>query len=179
MRRVLVLLLAALALAVAAGAARGVSTAGALQGNCKVTQVTVLFWPQGHGIVRSVGFPEFRLPHVEVYAYKAAATFRPANQLAYAGTDQKNMLMKGCARTRDTGGLQQLPSRSLRAKAAVTCSLSKPANVQLRKVAGSGVRSEVYLIEPPNKIVLSARLAARGSTLSYSSRQCRAGAAPG
>jgi hypothetical protein len=57
--------------------------------------------------------------------------------------------------------------------------LSKPAHVQIRKVAGAGVRHEVYLIDPPNKVVLRAQIAPQGTNLSYSFSNCTRANAPG
>lgn len=149
-----------------------------VQGDCHVQSLVVLFWPQGHGAIRSVGFPSFPIPHVEVYAYQGATTFLPSNQIAYTGTDRKITLIPGCRRVPEKKTFQVLPAKSTRAKAAVSCSFRSPGHVQLVKVAGSGVRAELRLIEPPNKLVLRAQLAPQGSNLSYSIRQCRAGKPP-
>jgi hypothetical protein len=154
-------------------------TAPAVQGDCLVQQLVVLFWPQGHGAIPPLGFPAFKLPHTEVYAYQGATTYMPQNQVSYAGTDRKNTLAKGCRRTKDLKTFNVLPARSIRAKAAISCSFGATAEVQVVKIAGAGVRSELRLIDRPNKLVLRAQLAPQGSNLSYSRTQCRQGKAPG
>jgi hypothetical protein len=154
-------------------------TATSVQGDCHVQSLVVLFWPQGHPAINSVGFPAFPLPHVEVYAYQAATTFMPQNQVGYTGTDRKITLAQGCRRVKEVKSFNVLPAKSIRAKAAITCSFSTPGHVQLIKVAGAGVRSELRLVDPPNKLVLRAQLAPQGSNLSYSRTQCRQGKAPG
>lgn len=179
MRRVVVVLGIAAVLAGGAPAAVGSPSAPAVQGDCRITQLVVLFWPQGHPSLPRVGFPAFRIPHGEVFGYQGATTYVPSNQVAYTGTDRKTMLVKGCRRVKETKSFNVLPARSTRAKAAVTCGFRTPAHIQIRNVAGSGVRSELRLIEPPNKLVLLARFAPVGSSLSYSIAQCRAGGTPG
>lgn len=183
MRRLAALALVASAVLVvllpggATGAPAG-SAAASVQGDCHVQSLVVLFWPQGHPAIKSVGFPSFPLPHVEVYAYQAATTFLPANQVGYTGTDRKITLAGGCRRVKEQKTFQVLPAKSIRAKAAVTCSFATPAHIQFVKVAGAGVRSELRLIDPPNKLVLRAQLAPQGSNLSYSRTQCRQGKPP-
>ncbi len=131
-------------------------------------------------MLRSLGVPAFKPPHVEVFAYKGAATFRPENQLAYAGTDRKTYFGKLCATKKaDLKTFNVLSARAIRAKAAVSCTLSRGVQVQVRNIAGAGVRQELYVIEPPNKLVVRAQLAPNGSNLSYTLTQCRQGAAPG
>lgn len=177
--RVIVIGLAAAAALAASVVAEGAPTIAAEQRACTASQITVLFWPQGHPAVLSLGFPEFKLPHAEVFAYKGSATFKPQNQLAYAGTDRKTYFGRSCSvRKADQKTFQVLPARAIRVKAAVSCTLSSAAQVQVRNIAGAGVRQELYVIEPPNKLVVRAQLAPQGSNLSYSIRQCRQGAAP-
>jgi hypothetical protein len=150
-----------------------------VQGDCHIQSLVVLFWPQGHAAIPSLGFPAFASPHAEVYAYQGATTFQPQNHLGYTGTDRRITLASGCRRVKDVKSFNVLPARSIRAKAAITCSFSTPGHVQFVKVAGAGVRSELRLVDPPNKLVLRAQLAPQGSNLSYSRAQCRQGKAPG
>ena len=146
-----------------------------IQGNCGTTALSVIFWPKGHSAVSFLGqqwFPEFRLPHVEVYANKGGATYLPKNQLAYAGTDRKNMLVPACRRVAALQTFNVLAGQAARAKTQFTCSFAKPAHIQIRSVAGAGVRAELYLIEPPNKLVLRAQIAPQGSNVSYAFGKC-------
>ena len=50
---------------VIAGTAGAQTTPSVL--NCNVTTYRLLFWPQGHGKVKSQNFPEYTVPHVELY----------------------------------------------------------------------------------------------------------------
>ena len=71
------------------------------------------------------------------------------------------------------------------ATAAVPVALSAPnfrtPHVEVRKIAGAGVRSEVRLIEAPNRLVLRALVTgnAIGSNLAYNPQRCRVGVPPG
>ncbi len=72
------LILAALALSTAtqAGTAERV--------DCKQRRLTILFWPEGHPAIPSVNFPEFLLPHLEVY--KPGPTYPDSNFRAFVGS---------------------------------------------------------------------------------------------
>lgn len=161
------------------GAAPSRPAAASVQGACFSKKLVVLFWPQGHPVLPGVGFPEFLLPHVELYVHQGATTYQNSNQIGYTGTDQQIVLSAACPRMRERKTFQVLPARTIRTPAAVSCSFRKNAQVQLRKVAGAGVRMELRLIDPPNKLVLRALLAPNGSHLSYSFRQCATAPPPG
>jgi hypothetical protein len=173
-------LLAVLACALAALAA-GESRSSAVEGSCGTETVTVLFWPRGHGAIPGLGFPAFRTPHAEVYAYQGAATYRSASFLGSADGKGKVELRPGCPRVRDHTTVQQLPATSLTRAAAVTCRTRNDTLVQLRKVPGAGVRAEVRLLEGPNRLVLRALVTgnAIGSNLAYNPQRCRVGRPPG
>jgi hypothetical protein len=161
------------------GAAPTRPAAPAVQGNCFSKRLVVLFWPQGHPVLPGVGFPEFLLPHVELYIHQGATTYQNSNQIGYTGTDRQVVLSSSCQRMRERKTFRVLPARSIRTPAAVSCTFRKSAQVQLRRLAGAGARMEVRLIDPPNKLVLRALLATNGSHLSYSFRQCAVGEPPG
>src|SRR3989442_3883656 len=38
--------------------------------NCAAKEYRILFWNNGHGAIPSVGFPDFPVPHVELYVGK-------------------------------------------------------------------------------------------------------------
>ena len=161
------------------GAAPSAPAARAVQGQCLSNKLVVLFWPQGHPMLPGVGFPEFLLPHVELYVHQGATTYQNSNQIGYTGTDRQIVLSPACPKMRERKTFQVLPARSTRTAAAISCSFAKRAQVQLRRVAGAGVRMELRLIDPPNKLVLRALLAPNGSHVSHSIRQCAAGPPPG
>lgn len=179
MRWFLPALLVAVAIGTTTGGAGAAPTAATIQGNCGTKTMSVLFWPKGHKAIPLLGYPAWKIPHVEVFRYKGGTTFLSKNQVAYAGTDKNIVLAKSCARVADRKTFQQVPAQGIRTASALTCSFSKPAHVQIRKVAGAGVRHEVYLIDPPNKVVLRAQIAPQGTNLSYSFSNCTRANAPG
>jgi hypothetical protein len=172
------LAIAAAAAGLAAANGPAASTAPQVQGNCADKSVTVLFWPQGHGVIRTLRFPTYRPPHLEIYRYAARNTFASANQRGFAAANGESTFAKACKREQEQRTFQVLPARSIRTKATVTCSFTRGAKVQLKKVAGAGARWDVRLIDPPNKVVLRAIIAPQGSHLSASRQQCAIGAAP-
>lgn len=177
MRRLLVVAVASVATAAVPAAV----SAPAVEGNCSTETPVVLFWPRGHAAIPSLGFPNFRTPHVEVYRYAAATTYKNANFVGYADGAGKSALNPACSRVADHTTVQQLPATSITRAAAVTCRTRGNTLVQVRKIAGAGVRSEVRLIEAPNRLVLRAVVTgnAIGSNLAYNPQRCRVGAPPG
>ena len=143
--------------------------------------IVILFWPRGHAAIPRIRFPEVRAPHIEVYSYAAAATYQSRYFLAYADGKGKSSLKPGCRRVQDHSTVQQLPATAITRAAAVTCRTRGETLVQVRKIAGAGVRREVRLLEAPNRLVLRALVTgnAIGSNLAYNTQRCRAGAPPG
>lgn len=176
-RRLLLLAVASVAVATVPAAV----SAPEVEGNCKTETPVVLFWPRGHAAIPSLGFPDFRTPHAEVYRYVGAGTYRNANFVGYADGAGKSSLNPACSRVPDHTTVQQLPATSITRAAAITCRTRGNTLVQVRKIAGAGVRSEVRLIEAPNRLVLRALVTgnAIGSNLSYNPQKCRVGAPPG
>jgi hypothetical protein len=166
---------------VAAAAVPAAISAPRVEGNCSTETPVVLFWPRGHAAIPSLGFPAFRTPHVEVYRYQAATTYRNANFVGYADGTGKSSLNPACKRVADHVTVQQLPATSITRAAAVTCRTRGAALVQVRRIAGAGVRGEVRLLEAPNRLVLRALVTgnAIGSNLAYNPQRCRVGPAPG
>ncbi len=69
------------AIAAPAGAQSEAATAPAVDCNTKTYQL--LFWPEGHAAVESVDFPEYLVPHLEVYK-GGDKTYPPADAVGYA-----------------------------------------------------------------------------------------------
>ena len=185
MRRALVVLVAACAAITAACGGRTEPSASVVpvkleqEGDCGLTELVVLFWPQGHAKIAALGVRALGTPHAEVYAYAGAKTYRTVNQVAYVDAAGKSTLARRCSRVSKTRSFTTPAARTIRTKAAVTCRVNSPAHVRLTTTTGSSGRGEVLLVDPPGRIALRATLAAKGSTLSFSSAQCRGGRAPG
>ena len=175
------LVLAAVVAAVLVPVAASLPAARAVEGDCGTTTITVLFWPRGHAAIPALDFPSFRTPHIEVYRYVGATTYRNANFVGYADGKGAVKLTTGCTRARDHTTVQQLPATSITRAAAITCRTRANTLVQVRRIAGAGVRTEARLIEAPNRLVLRALVTgnAIGSNVAYSPQRCRVGPAPG
>lgn len=172
----LLVLLAAVGVPGAAGAA---PDAAGTRYDCGAREWTFLFWPKGHAAIPAIQFPEFKVPHFE--AYKGADPAYPAtSSLGYAGADGATNVSPACKKLKDQKALATLPAANpIRVKAAIHCTFPKAAWLQLEKVAGGGVRVQVKVILPPNKLALYAQIAPQGSNLAYSRQYCRKKAAPG
>jgi hypothetical protein len=179
LRLVAAALLVLLAAAGAPGAAGAAPDAAGTRYECGAKEWTFLFWPKGHPAIPAVSFPEFRVPHFEVYR-GSDPTYPGSNFLGYVGADNASEVAPSCKKLKDLKALATAPmANPLRSKAAIGCTFPKPAWVQVEKVAGGGVRFQVKVILPPNKIVLYAQIAPQGSNAHYARQYCQKKAAPG
>lgn len=159
------------ALAVTAAAAAPVKPT---QRRCGDKAVTVLFWPKGHGVVRSLGFPESRAPHLELFRYAGAQTYRPPNQIGFVESKGPVKLAARCKAVSLTAS--SFPgTRPSKAPAVASCSVPSGLNVQTQKIGSVGW--DVRMVDPPKKVVLRATITPTGSAL-YTTQQCRIGKAP-
>jgi hypothetical protein len=164
---VLVLVLLVASTSTAAGARRS------LEGSCPANQITVFFWPSGHGAIAAIQAPVFRVPHVEVagLTYGVAEYLQPTRAGFY-------LLRSACDRRVLTRTFTVLPSRTIRTAATVTCSVpSKTVRVQAVELAGGADR--IRVLDSPKRLLVAATLVRPGSSLSYSTRLCRMSAPPG
>lgn len=164
----------AFAIALAAAAAGGSATRSAPQVSCGQSVVIILFWPHGHGAIRSVGFSADRSPHLEIYKYGTKGYPRK-NFLLYANAQGKTRYAKTCF---TTGGphpngtiLQRLTAHKAQ---ALSCRLPATGVTRMRRVSG---RFQID-IGSANDRVVDAKLRPRGSTLDYSRTSCNTGPAP-
>jgi hypothetical protein len=173
-RRTLLTGVFALAIALAAAAAGGSATRASPQVTCGQSLVIVLFWPHGHGAIRSVGFRADRSAHVEIYKYGRKGYPRK-NFLVYANGQGRTRFAGSCV---SAGGphpngpiLQRLTAHKAR---ALSCRLPATAVMRMRRVAD---RFQIDIGSPDARVV-SAKLRVRGSAVDYSRASCNAGPAP-
>src|SRR3954465_15908424 len=87
------LLSVSLLAAVAVGAARSAPPSTGPAVSCNQAQLVVLFWPQGHGAIKSVDFSAYKTPHLEIYKdvpgsrHSAFLGFAAANKLTSFASD--------------------------------------------------------------------------------------------
>ncbi len=173
MKRVLLIGVAALAIALA-GAAATRSATPPKQAACGQTLVIILFWPHGHGSIPSVGLTADRKPHLEVYKYGTHGYPRK-NFLAYANASRTARFGRGCA-TRIGGFPSGAIDRRLTARKAkaLSCRLPSDAKISMRQVK----RTYQIDIGTPSSRVASAKLRNSGSVLDFSRSSCNPGKPP-
>jgi hypothetical protein len=146
------------------------------QRTCGDRAVTILFWPKGHGVIRALGFPESKKPHLELYRYAGAQTYLPANAIGFAeaGGPYK-LLAPRCKAQAVTTKLTYAPWKTRTDKLIATCSFPSGATVQTLKIGTAGW--DVKLLDGSRKVVLRAQIKPAASTLS-ATQQCSIGRAP-
>ena len=175
-----VLAAAALASAAFAPSAATRPPRAAVEGKCGTPTVTVLFWPRGHGAIASLGMPNLRTAHIEVYRYVGVRTYSNRNLLAYADGSGSISLRRECKRIRVQTKLRPFRATSLRRAVAITCRTKLNSLIQTRRVAADGVNADIRVIEQPNRVVVRAILTKKRSNarVSYNPTRCRVGKPP-
>ena len=171
----------ALVLGLAAAVAAWTPIAGGQSGNvrvtCKTRAIDVYFWPHGHPYVKAYKFPAQKAPSLTVYRRGSVATrafffFLSARGFNYANTCD---LATNPLPTSWNGR----PRTTVTATRRVRCTF--PAIVQIKAIpqggsAGAGFR---VLRGASRDELMRGRIAAKGSTLVFDSRYCRAAPVPG
>jgi hypothetical protein len=176
MRRKLLIGVVVLGVALAAAAATRSATATepTRQADCRASLVIVLFWPKGHGAIRSVGFKADRKPHVEIYKYGTHG-YPNRNFLVYAAANQSTRFSATCKATSGPGPSRTI-SRRITARKAKAFSCRIPSGgVERTKPIKGGLQVD---LGSPQTRVLSAKLHPHGSTLDWSRAWCNPGDPP-
>ena len=145
------------------------------QRTCGDRAVTILFWPKGHGVVRSLGFPESKAPHLELYRYAGAQTYLPANSLGFAEANGPYKVAPRCKSARVTTKLTHAPWKTRTDKLIATCSFPSGARMQTQKIGTAGW--DVQLLDGERNVILRAQIKPAGSTIS-ATQQCSIGKVP-
>jgi hypothetical protein len=171
----------ALVLGLAAALAAWTPIADGRSGNvrvtCKTRVIDVYFWPHGHAYVKAYKFPARKAPSLTVYRRGSVATrafffFLSARGFNYANSCE---LATNPLPTSWNGG----PRTTITATRRVRCAF--PAIAQIKAIpqggsAGSGFR---VLRGASRNELMRGRIAARGSSLTFDARYCKATAVPG
>jgi hypothetical protein len=153
-------------------AARSAPPSAAPAVSCNQTQLVFLFWPQGHGAIKSVNFSPYKTPHLEVYRYVAGYPnsaflgFAAANKLTSFATVCRSKAGKlgGAVKHRKTATKQLV----------ATCSVPKEVLIAMKPV-GNGLKVDVG---QQSSLVVSAKITTKGSTFSYDAKACSSGPSP-
>ena len=143
----------------------------AVKYTCQEKSASLLFWPKGHGEVKTEGFPAFPVPHLELYGGIHSSNF-PRTTNAYmdaSGAAQVNR--KSCKQ-----GKTRLPSgkvaRAVKKKAAanVQCRFGRKVDLVFLQLAG-GAQLDVVR---DGKRVVEVKLKGAGSSLTFNDKFCDA-----
>jgi hypothetical protein len=161
-------LAAAVAAAVLLAAAGSAAAATVTRVDCSRKDITLFFWPDGHEAIPSLGFPEFLLPHAEVY--KSASSYPAANQLALVQADGGTAVSTGCAPAgRRRARRFDEPPRKTRRATTLRCRARRSSKLELVSDPG---RSGTLRVWYGTKLGVVAKLAESGSTLSFDRGYC-------
>jgi hypothetical protein len=157
-----------------AAAPAGAQTPSVL--NCNVTTYRLLFWPQGHGKVKSQGFPEYTVPHVELYT-GTGKKYPDSESLGYVDSAGQKSNASSCTAatlTGTTGGA--IPADKLKTVTKTTA------------LACTAPSATVIIVPTPAKAslsvaitgasVASAVMSGTASQLQYDSSKCKEQKAP-
>jgi hypothetical protein len=168
------------ALVLAVGALAGTthsarfSKAAGVQVNCHQIRLAFVFWPKGHGAIRSVRLPALRTPHIQIF--KNGDQYRPRPDLGLAtahGFISFSNKCNGISGAPPSGRVAH--AKTAYAQLALSCGIPlRIVKLHLHHAVGG------LLLDVGNKgaRVVSARVLTKGSTLTYDSHLCHPGPAP-
>ena len=159
------------ALVAAASLVAVAGPAGAATGSdCGSTQYRLLFWPQGHGAIRSAGFPAFPPPHLELYI-GTGTKFANAQQVGYADATTSKVSTTAC---RVAPGGPSQPNTLTKTTSKTTmlvCKFKSSPLVTAAQALGSG---PALLLYASNRAAVYAIMKPTGSTVQYDAKACKA-----
>jgi hypothetical protein len=144
--------------------------------NCNVTTYRLLFWPQGHGKVKSQGFPEYKVPHVELYT-GTGTKYPDSESLGYVDSAGQKSNAPSCTAatlTGTTGGaIPPAKLKTLTKTSALACSAPSAAVIIVPTPAKASLSLAIT-----GQSVASAVMSGTGSQLQYDSSMCKPQKAP-
>jgi hypothetical protein len=164
----------------AAACATGVFVVGAAAGgaqesedvvvDCTAKTFRILLWPEGHPEIESVDFPDFPVPHIEVYTGKGKK-YPESKLVGYIDLTGAGGASDVCppATAAPDGGTT--PQEESPAK-TITCKLKEPGTVEL------GAASRAVRLFQGDTEVLEANLNGQTSALEFDKKACKAGKPP-
>jgi hypothetical protein len=139
---------------------------------CKMRRLTILIWPEGHGAIESVDFPEQRLPHLEVY--KPGPPFPDSNFRAFVGSGA-GQWARSCRALPDGKTPSGIEGKeTLTETSALQCTLPKRGILERVDKLGRSVLRVFAGTDLYVKVVITAR----GARADYDSSVCEAMPAP-
>jgi hypothetical protein len=150
------------------------SKAAGLQVNCHQIRLAFVFWPKGHGAIRSLRLPALKTPHIQIF--KNGDQYRPRPDLGLATAHGFISFSNKCNRISGAPPSGRVAhAKTAYAQIGLSCGIPlRIVKLHLRHVVG-GLLLEVGI---KGERVVSARVLTRGSTLTYDSHLCQPGPAP-
>jgi hypothetical protein len=143
--------------------------------SCGSSSGSFLFWPKGHGKRPKAGFPEFRVPHLELYAGKHTTSFPDAAQDAYLDATGAAGAAKRCTSKAGKFVGASSADRTSTAAANLQCAYGGVATYRLGKTSYG---SRLQVVIPAAGVVVDVKMRLSGSTIAYASGICKAQAPP-
>lgn len=171
-------LILAVTIAVAAGGLGVVAAPAGAQPqsvvlNCSAKEYRILFWKNGHGAIPSVGFPDFPVPHIELYIGKGKQY--PDSQLVgftdSAGNESHSQVCTPGTSAPKLGTIRSAKGSS--DAAAATCKFSKKVVVEIVP----GVGTSTLRLFRSGKPVADATVG-RVAAVRYNKNFCKASKLP-
>jgi hypothetical protein len=162
----------ALAAAALAAATHSAPSARPVQVNCNLASAVFLFWPRGHGAIRSAHIPAHPRPHVEIYR---SHSYSGSNLLGFLSSNGTVRLSSKCERSKDPAPSGAIPRNDTATrKRAITCTLGTRSLLRVTHVSG-GLRLDLGIQDNEQAM---ARITKKGASFTYDTQFCRGGPVP-
>jgi hypothetical protein len=157
----------AMALAMLGGSGNAAAPFG--EATCDNKKASLLFWPRGHGELSEPNFPEYRVPHLEVYPGLQQRGFG-SNVNVYADPSGASASRNACrvGSGERVGG--KVPNSAKRSRATnLQCRFGQKMRLTFTELR-DGVK--IVGLRRDDTKVLEMRLLAEGSSVVYNKRRC-------
>jgi hypothetical protein len=142
--------------------------------SCGDKKFRLLFWPQGHGEVASVGFGSFPIPHLELY--QGTGGEYPDAQFKAFLDNKGDAGASGVCKTATPKATKAATSPTTTSDPVVlTCSAKKVPLVDVTPAPGG---TSTFVVAVGKQQVVAASFGGTGATLDYDKKICKAGAVP-
>ena len=147
------------------------AAAPSAKATCDNKKASFLFWPNGHGEIDSVGFPEFRTPHLEVYPGYHSTSFPPVTN-ANADPSGATVNSQACNLSSPDPLSGDVPHKAKRLKAAnIQCRFGEKMILEFTRL-DNGVK--VTAVREDGTKVIELKIANSRSKAVFNKRRCDA-----
>lgn len=158
----------------------GGSAAGqdaATPGDCKAKQYRLLFWPEGHPAIPSIGFPEFLTPHLEVYK-GTGNKYADADLVGAEDPTSAQVSTEKCKAAAETGTAKEpAKKKSTQDAAKITCKLKVSPVLEGSAIPG-GIGAVLAMTIKDQRVAVVTMFANQPSEVFYNSKLCKLSPAP-